>query len=102
MRGNEPCAGIEHDVALMGLGTGLHDVFAGLRRVLFGATVSETNALGVHVIVNVLEHHDVVGAGGDGCSGHDLDRSAMRKFDRVMLDRVAGADLSGDSKRLAR
>src|SRR5277367_1737663 len=101
MSGNEPRAGVEHNIAFASLGSGWDDVFARLRRMLFGAALCEANGLRFRVEVSVLEHHDVVRARWDRGAGHDLHGATAREFDRGTLDRVAGANLAGDGKRLA-
>src|SRR5580658_6774934 len=62
---------------------------------------AEADGVAGLVVFDVLQHDDMVGAGGYGSTGHDFDRLTLRKLHARHLDGVAGPDLADDRERLA-
>jgi hypothetical protein len=94
-------AGVKDDVAPPSLRARVDNIGAGARRVAFHSGFGEPDSVRLVVVVDMLEHHDVICASGDRRAGHDFNRLAQRKLGTRSFDRVAGANLSDDGYGLA-
>jgi hypothetical protein len=91
--GGEARAGGDERVAATGFTAGGDDVAAGAD---FAAFAEPDAAVGN---LDVFEHDDGIGACGDGCAGHDLERGAGGE--RLCGAWLAGAEDAGDGEPIA-
>jgi hypothetical protein len=59
-----------------------------------GSVLAEADCIGLRIVLNVLEHNDVVRTGRHRRAGHDLYRVTRRKLDPGQLDSVPGTNLA--------